>query len=147
MIMLIRVINNNAKLYDCEQILVMSKCVPIDIISCHVWSILEINNFVLHWIASNRQSIHRIHVAKVCWLAGNILFTLILTYLPSLVFVMRIQVTVNRPLSRRLDRWDRVIQNESGDSTGGNTSQWKLRSLRVNTPLHGLPYMVIPMTF
>ena len=25
-----------------------------------------------------------------------------------------------RPLSRRLDRCDRVIQNESGDSIGGN---------------------------
>ena len=27
---------------------------------------------------------------------------------------------VNRPLSRRLDRCDRVIQDESGDSNGGN---------------------------
>ena len=26
----------------------------------------------------------------------------------------------NRPLSRRLDRCDRVIQNESGDSDGGS---------------------------
>ena len=26
----------------------------------------------------------------------------------------------NRPLSRRLDRCDRVIQDESGDSNGGN---------------------------
>ena len=42
----------------------------------------------------------------------------------------------NRPLSRRLDRCDRVIQDESGDSNGGNvclTSQCELRSLRVNS--------------
>ena len=26
----------------------------------------------------------------------------------------------NRPLARRLDRCDRVIQDESGDSNGGN---------------------------
>ena len=40
------------------------------------------------------------------------------------------------PLSRRLDRCDRVIQDESGDSTPGvmcNTSQCELRSLRVNS--------------
>ena len=38
-------------------------------------------------------------------------------------------------LSRRLDRCDRVIQDESGDYRGYmcNTSQWKLRSLRVNS--------------
>ena len=28
--------------------------------------------------------------------------------------------TINRPLSRRLDRCDRVIQDEVGDSNGGN---------------------------
>ena len=38
-----------------------------------------------------------------------------------------------RPLSRRLDRCDRVIQDETGDSNGGNTSQCDLRSLRVNS--------------
>ena len=41
----------------------------------------------------------------------------------------------NRPLSRRLDRCDRVIQNESRDPFGANvsTSQCKLRSLRANS--------------
>ena len=41
----------------------------------------------------------------------------------------------NRPLSRRLDRCDRIIQDESGDSNGVmcNTSQCELRSLRVNS--------------
>ena len=29
-------------------------------------------------------------------------------------------ITFNRPLSRRLDRCDRVIQNEGDDSIGGN---------------------------
>ena len=41
----------------------------------------------------------------------------------------------NRPLSRRLDRCDRVIQDEVGDSNGAvcKTSQCELRSLRVNS--------------
>ena len=40
----------------------------------------------------------------------------------------------DRPLSRRLDRCDRVIQDESGDSNGVmcDNSQCELRSLRVN---------------
>ena len=41
----------------------------------------------------------------------------------------------NRPLSRRMYRCDRIIQDESGDSSGVmcNTSQCELRSLRVNS--------------
>ena len=31
-----------------------------------------------------------------------------------------IPLSVHRPLSQRLDRCDRVIQDESGDSNGGN---------------------------
>ena len=43
---------------------------------------------------------------------------------------------INRPLSRRLDRCDRVIQSETKDPFGGNvyyTSQCKLHSLRANS--------------
>ena len=54
----------------------------------------------------------------------------------------RILMTRHRPLSRHLDRYDRVIQNESSDPNGGNmcsfsgatcTSQCKLRSLGANS--------------
>ena len=54
-----------------------------------------------------------------------------------------------RPLSRRLNRCDRMIQNEFRDSNGGNmrtfsavtcTSQCKLRSLRANASLSALIY-------
>ena len=41
----------------------------------------------------------------------------------SVIFAVRINHTQNsshRPLSRRLDRCNRVIQDESGDSNGGN---------------------------
>ena len=53
-------------------------------------------------------------------------------------------VACYRPLSRRLDRCDRMIQNESKVPSGGNvnlfsaatcTSQCKLRSLRANARL------------
>ena len=55
----------------------------------------------------------------------------------------------HRPLSRRLDRCDRMIQNESRYSNGGNvrlftaatcTSQCKLRSLRTHARLSSLLY-------
>ena len=36
------------------------------------------------------------------------------------VFLLQNQSKINRPLSRRLDRCDRVIQNESKDPFGGN---------------------------
>ena len=43
--------------------------------------------------------------------------------LMDIEFPMHLRVVLikpNRPLSRRLDRCVRVIQNESGDSKGGN---------------------------
>ena len=52
----------------------------------------------------------------------------------------------DRLLSRRMDRCDRMIQNESSDPNGGNvclssavtcTSQWKLRSVHANAGLSG----------
>ena len=55
----------------------------------------------------------------------------------------------SRPLSRHLDRCDRMIQNESRDPNGGNvclfsaatcTSQCKLRSLRANNCLLGTSF-------
>ena len=57
-------------------------------------------------------------------------------FLAALVIILRLPR--NRPLSRRLDRCDRVIQDEVGDSNGGGgamckTSQCELRSLRVNS--------------
>ena len=57
----------------------------------------------------------------------------------------------NRPLSRRLNRCDRMVQNESRDSNGGNvrlfsvamcTSQCKLCLLRANARLSALLYTV-----
>ena len=51
-----------------------------------------------------------------------------------------------RPLSRRLDRYDRVIQNESRDPFGGNactTSQCKLRSLRANSGIKNVICIVM----
>ena len=56
---------------------------------------------------------------------------------------------VYRPLSRRLDRCDRMIQNESRDPNGSNvclfsaamcTSQCKLRSLHADASLFALIY-------
>ena len=35
-------------------------------------------------------------------------------------YFFRFKITFNRPLSRRLDRCDRVIHNEFGDPNGGN---------------------------
>ena len=43
-----------------------------------------------------------------------------LTFCSYLRVLLRIQNFYNRPLSRRLDRCDRVIQNESRDPFGGN---------------------------
>ena len=37
------------------------------------------------------------------------------------------QIYLNRPLSRRLDRCDRVIQDEVGDSNGGNVYNVTMR--------------------
>ena len=39
---------------------------------------------------------------------------------PSALSYMENRAKVYRPLSRRLDRCDRVVHNESGDPNGGN---------------------------
>ena len=45
----------------------------------------------------------------------------------------RMMFTAHRPLSRRLDRCDRVIQKESGDPNGGNmcSFSWATGTSRV----------------
>ena len=66
-------------------------------------------------------------------------------------------VLPHRPLSRRLDRFDRMIQNESNDgnvclfSAATHTSQCKLRSLRAEnkhtlTPFGSIASLSIAMS-
>ena len=51
----------------------------------------------------------------------------------------------NRPLSRRLDRCDRVIQKESGDPNGGNMCSFSRATgtSRVRHNAHYVPYAQI----
>ena len=54
-------------------------------------------------------------------------------------------VADNRPLSRRLDRCDRVIQKESGDPNGGNMCSFSgaTGTSRVRHNAHYVPYAQI----
>ena len=56
--------------------------------------------------------------------------------------------STHRPLSRRLDRCDRVIQKESGDPNGGNMCSFSgatgtSRTSRVRHNAHYVPYAQI----
>ena len=67
-------------------------------------------------------------------------------YTTSLGFFLdAMKVAFNRPLSRRLDRCDRVIQKESGDPNGGNmcSFSWATGTSRVRHNAHYVPYAQI----
>ena len=65
---------------------------------------------------------------------------MVLLFLSLVVLVkphlLRMTIFFHRPFSRRLDRCDRVIQNESGDSNGGSNYVRYTKFRNVKRNLH-----------
>ena len=78
------------------------------------WSILEFNFVITAGVGAEWESpgLGNIEL-RFFWNVNN-------NKINSNNYFMERKIHRNRPLSRRLDRCDRVIQDEVGDSNGGN---------------------------